>query len=188
MDSAGSSGVLLRTLARVKPARIVAVLDDERTEIAVRTGRTRWLAAAKAVAPLHAQGARIELLDAQGRLVESVEPPEVEGETTTTPRGGEERLLALMLRAQEVALTRHEKATSQLVDGLLALVKTQSERLSAMEKMHADVLEAAYEATVMAGEAAVKEQRAAAEPKREVGDEMAAQVLSMVGSKMMGPK
>lgn len=181
-DSSGLGGSVLRTLARVKPARIVAVLDDEKTEIAVRSGRTRWLAAGKALAPLLAQGARVELLDAQGRLVESIEPEPVEDATAPVTRGSEERLLALMLRAQEVALERQAKAQNVLVEGLLTLVKVMSERLSSMEKMHGDVLEAAYEATVMAGEAANKEKPHQPEP----GDEMANQVLTMVGAKMMG--
>lgn len=182
MDNTGIGSALLRTLARVKPARVVAVLDDERTEIAVRKGRTKWLAASKALAPLMAQGARVEMLDDQGRLVESVEPEPDESTATVAPRGSEERLLGLMLRAQEVALERQAKAQTVLVEGLLTLVKVMSERLSSMERMHGDVLEAAYEATVMAGEAANKEKPEPVQP----GDEMANQVVSMLGAKMMG--
>lgn len=78
----------------------------------------------------------LELLDDQGALLDVIDNRAgADGELVAVEpdaklAGG----LELMLRAQDVALQRHERAFGQLIDGYTKLAQTTMERLSSMER------------------------------------------------------
>jgi hypothetical protein len=100
---------------------------------------------------------RLECLDKDGSLMDIIEPsddalPADGSKLELQPTPGASRSaelsahLELMLRAQDVAMMRQERSLSLLLNGYDKLVTTVSERLSALEKVHGQVLELAHKA------------------------------------------
>lgn len=147
-DTAVARDALTATLARLKPAKVRAVLHDgESRDIAVPNRRKRWAHVVEVLASL--AWARIECLDSKGGLlgaIEADEQPEVDdvGKATDRERG----LLALLVKAQDMALARHERGLGLLLDGYRVMLDSSLVRLSALERGYGDVLKLAHEATL----------------------------------------
>jgi hypothetical protein len=132
---------IYRMLRRVRPAAIVHVGEDGTVSpLALASGRGRWEQARDAIADLLAtRGGHAELRDAGGAVLrvvrldeastendgrETVGAPTVGGQTVGAQTVGaptiaaeQERLLALMLRAQHEALTQQAALLRPLLDG-----------------------------------------------------------------------
>src|SRR5438552_164919 len=119
MDSVTVAGVL----SRVRPHRVVVrgEGDTADTEIALRKGRTRWQHAAEQIIRLDAS--RVELFDGNAALLEVIREDASSSSAQLAPgpsRAGVsaevERLLALMLKAQEVALDRQNASMRMVLE------------------------------------------------------------------------
>jgi hypothetical protein len=127
---------IYRLLRRVRPAAVVHVGEDGTVSpLALATGRGRWEQARDAIMELvAARGGHAELRDAAGAVLrvvrlneagtesdgrETVGAPNVGGQTVGAPTVvvEQERLLALMLRAQHEALTQQAALLRPLLDG-----------------------------------------------------------------------
>jgi hypothetical protein len=174
MDSAALSA----RLRKFRPSRLVAVgPTGEKRNIAVPTGRRRkWDFALRALE--HLDWLTLELLDDQGGILDIIDnrAGADDGELVeVTPDAKHAGMLELMLRAQDVALMRQERATSQLLDGYTKLVQTFAERLSSMERGYASVLQLAQQAAL-----------AQADAKPDMGDEIVRQFMPGIAAKVMG--
>lgn len=137
-------GELRRALARYKPSTVrVQTVKGESVPVAVPSTRKRWEAVEHTVSEYRYQ--RVELLD-QGGLVVGV----VQGETPIPQElVTDEGNLALMLRAQDVALKRHSESIRVLVDGYAELVKTMRDQVEHAAAQNTHLLEVveAYKTT-----------------------------------------
>jgi hypothetical protein len=143
----------------------------------VPTGRRRkWDFAIRALE--HIDWVTLELLDEQGGLMDVVDnrAGAEEGELVeVTPDAKLAGQLELLLRAQDVALARQERATAQLLDGYTKLVQTFAERLGSMERGYTAVLELAQRAA-----------QAQADAQPDLGDELVRQFAPGLVGKVMG--
>ena len=176
MDSAALSA----RLRKFRPSRLVAVSGTgEKRNIAVPTGRRRkWDFAVRALE--HLDWLTLELLDDQGGLMDVIDnrAGADEGELVeVTPDAKLAGQLELLLRAQDVALARQERAMGQLLAGYTTLVQTFAERLSSMERGYASVLELAQRAA-----------QAQADAQPDMGDEIVRQFMPGIAAKVMGGK
>lgn len=151
------SGGLVRLLRRVRPAQLTAVSSaGERRAIAVPAGRRKkWDHVLKTLTRL--DWITLELADKDGALLEVVdgrEDPDGAVEVAAMPDARTAGNLELMLRAQEVALMRHERGIGQVLNAYQALVATFAERLSSLERSYASVLQMAHDAATAAAAAA----------------------------------
>lgn len=140
----------LTALKRTKPKAVIVVLADGTEQaIALRTGTTRWQQAAKVIARLIADGAdRAELRDDAGAVLDTIaaeQRPKAERESA----GGAdplERLLRLMLKAQEVALDRQSSLFRTAFETTNELIKGMTGRINMLESAQTKVLRAQYDA------------------------------------------
>lgn len=174
MDSAG----LAACLRKFRPSKLVAVsATGERRPIAVPQGRRRkWDFAVRALE--HVDWYALELLDDQGALLDVIDnrAGADEGELmAVAPDAKLAGQLELMLRAQDVALQRHERAFGQLIDGYTKLAQTTMERLSAMERSFGGMLTLAQNAAL-----------AQADARPDLGDELVKQFMPGIAARVVG--
>jgi hypothetical protein len=147
-DAVGNEA-LTATLTRLRPERLRAELaDGEKTEVAVPNVRKRWSRVCETLASL--AWTRLECLDKKGAVlgvIESEEPVGVEEELAKVS-GREQGLLALMLRSQDVALSRHERSLKVLLDGYGQLLSSVIGRVTQLESSYGQVLRLAQDAVV----------------------------------------
>lgn len=134
---------------------VVIAADGTEQKIALRTGTTRWQQAAKVITRMLLDGAdRAEIRDEQGAVIDTIatetRPRDAKVEPTADPL---ERLLRLMLKAQEVALDRQSSlfvtafaTTNELVRGMVS-------RINQLESAHTRVLKAQWDAVTAQAEA-----------------------------------
>lgn len=139
----------LAQLKRSKPKAVVVVQGDGTEQaIALRTGTTRWQQAAKVIARMIADGAdRAELRDDSGAVLDTIaaeQRPKAEREAS----GADplERLLRLLLKAQEVALDRQSSLFRTAFETTNELIKGMTGRINMLESAQTKVLRAQYEA------------------------------------------
>lgn len=153
--SAAAAGDALATvLRRLKPFQVKVTLSDGTTrDVAVPKRTRRWEAVIQTLEGL--EWSRLELLDDKGALLRSfdAETPPAPADLELDGSRGDERLLGLMLKAQEVALVRHERVLETVMAGYSQLVGTLSERVVALETSFGQVLKLARDATVAMAEA-----------------------------------
>ena len=169
-------------LRQHRPA-IVAVFspDQDEPQLIRPTGqRGRWLRVLGAVSP---DATRAELRDESGAVLAACQLDGVSSQPLPPPLGGSpeqlERLLALLLRAQESAVDRQQRQLSDLTSGYRELAQLVVGRLSSLERTYSDVLRSAYEATAIAAQAN-------AAPEQSVADTLVAQLAPMAAAKLAG--
>lgn len=147
---------LTKELRRWRPGKIVAVVEGERRDIALPgSRRRRWEMVARLLLSL--DWTRVELLDAKGALLHTVEAeveateddaPGVDLAKYVGPAGldREAGLLALMLKGQEVALKHQAGTLATVTEGNRLLVETVLNRLMHMESMFGKTLQLAHDA------------------------------------------
>lgn len=165
-DSGGGSDVageafagLTATLRKYRPGRVRAVVDGEQRDIAVPgSKRHRWESVAKLL--LRLDWTRIELLDAKGALLHSIDAEvaaaEEEGDAPINvdamlgkPGAGldkEHGLIVLVLRAQQVALSHQAATLATVTDGYRQIAESTFTRLEKMEQMFDRTLQMAHDA------------------------------------------
>ena len=111
-------------------------IGDEWRELALSRRRRKWEALAELLGQLDWTSA--ELLDGEGALLASVAGEAPDPVQTQLPR--ESALLELLLRGQDVALARHERSVSVLLEGYTRLSGQLLERLTALERTYEEVL------------------------------------------------
>lgn len=137
-------------LARLKPAKLrvfTAAEPDVGKAVAIPNNRTKWANLARTLDGL--DWLRIEALDARGNIVGVVareeepdeEEPDVDYDAAEAAR--DERMLALMLKAQSVALAAQERSQRPLIDGMAKLVGTVTTALDATSRAYNAALAAA---------------------------------------------
>jgi len=138
MSSSSDAVSRLRQL-NVVPSQLMVTMQDQSVKtVAIPAVRKRWS---------HLQGVlsamawwQIEAMDKDGGILCVVSNDDVEAaELEDLGVGGREdtktaNLLALMLRAQDVALSRQEKIIKVMLDSNARLLETVSKRLDVMEK------------------------------------------------------
>jgi hypothetical protein len=169
---------IYRLLRRVRPAAVVHVGEDGAVSpLALAAGRGRWEQARDAITELlAARGGHAELRDAGGAVLrvvrldeagtesdgrETVGAPTVGNQTVGAPTVGaptvvaeQERLLALMLKAQHEALTQQAALLRPLIDGyqeLAAGFASYAAQTVELVKIAQSAAEARAEAQVAAG-------------------------------------
>jgi|FLYL01.1.fsa_nt_gi hypothetical protein len=148
-SSHGNEQIVAR-LKHLRPevVRVYVTDSDDHRDIRVPARRRRWEYVAGILEGL--PWTRAELLDGKGALCGTLDRDDDEEEDRKS-KGAEtpeERLLALMLKAQEAALDRLNGAIAPLVDGYTRLAATLSDRLSAMEREWGKMLELSRDATL----------------------------------------
>lgn len=137
-------------LSKLKPAKLrvfSAAAPDEGKAVAIPGNRKKWESLAHTLDGL--DWLRIEALDARGNIVGVVareeEPddqePDVDYDAAEAAR--DERLLALMLKSQSVALAAQERTLRPLLDGMAKLVGTVTSALDATSRAYSAALAAA---------------------------------------------
>lgn len=174
MDSAA----LAACLRKHRPSKLVAIsATGERRPVAVPQGRRRkWDFAVRALE--HVDWYALELLDDQGALIDVIDnrAGADDGELVAVePDAKLAGQLELMLRAQDVALQRHERAFKQLIDGYTALVQATTERLGSMERSFGGMLALAQKAVL-----------AQAEAQPDLGDELVKQFMPGIAARVVG--
>ena len=133
---------------RHRPA-LVAAFDEAGRETLLRPqGRKgRWERIVSSVSP---DAHRVELRDATGAVILALHPDE-DGDLPAKPASAGapsevERMLDLMLRAQQSALDRQRSQLDSLLHGYAALAQVLASRLGSLERTYSDVMRAQYEA------------------------------------------
>ena len=136
-----------------RPA-LVAVIDDDGTEKTIKpVGRKgRW---ERVVASVPPDAARVELRDNDGDVVFALQPDDDDAPAKAPPASGlsgeVERMLDLMLRAQQSALDRQRSQLDSLLHGYSQLAQVLASRLGSLERTYSDVMRAQYEAAASSG-------------------------------------
>ncbi len=152
LDSGGAAGArerAARALREARAERFFAVIDGEaKREVRAAKTRGRWERLHDAA---HALGASaIECRDEEGATLAVVglgvpldeleeDAPQLELRDAPRARGGSsadevERLLALVLRAQDSAVARQSEQVRQVTDAALSVMNAAAERASSMER------------------------------------------------------
>lgn len=174
---------VLSELKRLNPARVVAVLaDGEARAVAVPQRRRKWEAVLSALGALAWQ--RVELLTKAGELLGVVEQ-EAAGEVQLTPEAARvNSMLDVMLKAQDVALSRNERSFGQILEANTRLVDAMGARLAAMEATYAQVLKLAADATMALAQAQPNDSETMELLKVVLGGDRGPQALMQLASKM----
>lgn len=191
MGSRGGSDVVgdLYALMQVcKPSRVQVRRADGSTQaIAMLRHRGRYQAAAKAAASMLAAGASVELLDSGGAVLRVWQQDDDDDEAAPKVADldtRDERLLALLVRAQDHATAAQREATRDLLAAQSRLVDATTARLAAMEKSHASMLNNLYQLTTDAAgaqaDAIMREAQAVADSKEQASDEQATELMKQV--------
>lgn len=152
---------LTRDLRRWRPAKVRVIVGGEPREVAVPgSKRHRWESVAKLVLSL--EWTRVELLDAKGALLHFVDAEVVAADDDDgdvlgldvnallgKPGQGLDRehgLIALVLKAQQVALSHQAVTLSTVTDGYRTLTETVFRRLEHMEATFGRTLQMAHDA------------------------------------------
>jgi hypothetical protein len=146
-------------LSKLKPAKLrvfCAGDPDNGKAVAIPSNRKKWETLAHTLDGL--DWLRIEALDARGNIVGVVareEEPDDEDEPGVDYDAAEaardERMLALMLKAQSVALAAQERSQRPLIDGMAKLVGTVTTALDATSRAYNAALAAASSMPAAAG-------------------------------------
>jgi hypothetical protein len=147
-------GSLIDTLKEHRTAvKYVVAIDeeDERKKIAVPDVRNRWLRVGNVLADL--KWARVELYNKADELLgvhernEFDEEPAGNLEDLSPPPGAngvQAQSLAIachwIVRAQDMALSRHERAMSGLFDAQARLIDSTVKRFEALDRQYADMM------------------------------------------------
>ena len=163
-------------LAKPNTLRVFAADRDDADLIAVSTKRDRWK---RCNVVLDAMAwTRIECLDSQGRIVDTLQQDDETAEGVAKgrpPESEEERWLHLMINAQRLALENHAHMLKPLIDGYVSLAETFGARLAALEKHFDRTLDVAY-------------QNALLQAQVDGGPDMDAEVVRMLLDKVGKPK
>ena len=137
-----------------RPA-LVAVVRDDGTESTIKpTGRKgRW---ERVVASVPPDASRVELRDDDGDVVFALQPDDdddapAKAASASGMSGEVERMLDLMLRAQQSALDRQRSQLDSLLHGYSQLAQVLASRLGSLERTYSDVMRAQYEAAASSG-------------------------------------
>lgn len=125
----------LSKIKRCRPASLKVILvDGTEEDIAIPGKRKKWAAIAELIDKL--AWVHIKCLNAKGATLDLLENDEAadEMEPLDGYGGKVHQLTALMLRSQDVALRRQEKAMKDTMDMNLQLCKLMMDRLNALEK------------------------------------------------------
>jgi hypothetical protein len=142
------------SLKRQRPASVKVYRNDsdDPTTITPTGERGRWERVVQAIPPTTE---RIELLDKAGGVLAAldVEPAEA---ASAANDDRDTKLLKLLVQAQEMALDRQTSHMTGIMGAYERLARMLAERLTSLERGYSSVLQAAFDATVMAGEAQAK--------------------------------
>lgn len=129
--------------------------------------RGRW---ERVVAAIPKTAERVELLDKGGGVLAAVDIEQEAAEPAGDPSTYSPMAwLALLLKAQDAAVARHIEGTRSANESLERLARMLADRLTSLEKGYSQVLQGAFDATLMAAEAAGTQ--AAMEKEKEAGDD-----------------
>ena len=151
-SGAGRSAVgheaLTAELARLRPDKVRAELaNGEKQDVAVPATRKRWARVVETLETL--PWVRVEFLDKKGAMLGAVEAEEelavVEEEKASSR---EHKLLGLLVKAQDMALHRHERSLGMLLDGYRVMLESVLGRVVTLEKSYGDVLKLAHDSIV----------------------------------------
>lgn len=200
MDRDAGSGrdAAARALRESKADRFFALVDGEPREVRAAKTRGRWERLVGASVALGASS--IECRDASGATLAVVDLEEDEprepiaaAPERAAPGGtaGEvERLLGLVLRAQDAAVSRQAEQVKQITDAALSVMQAAADRASSMERAVLSLVqqrERELDATAQQLDAelraAAREQQAAARAKAEEAEETGE--LDAMASKLM---
>lgn len=145
-NSSGSVDALARALRDAKATRFFAVVDDDKArELKTAKTRGRWERLVNSALALGATA--IECRDEDGAVLEVVQlelEPQSDAASSTantttsskpTNSAAEvERLLGLVLRAQDVALQRQGEQVTRVTEAALRVMESAANRASSMER------------------------------------------------------
>lgn len=144
---------LAHWLRRLKPAKVRSVdSSDEPTIIAVPGGRVRWTFV---IENIHARAwQRLEALNKGGDIIGVFENPDqgaqpAAASTAIERVGNDERMLSMMLRAQEVALKYRDQEHKQLLGSMAEMLKVNVEATRQLQQIYAAQVEAAGEVAAL---------------------------------------
>lgn len=160
MDDAGdrsSAPRILAALRRARPAAVVARFPDgTERPLALKKGRGRWEAATRVLGPWLEDGAVIELRDLKGgvlALIEDERDDVQEDDEHRRAGARDERMLNLLLRAQDTALRRHHDLLGTLLTAQASMVRELSSRVAELERSYIKSLRVQAEAIIATAEA-----------------------------------
>jgi hypothetical protein len=187
----GDDGEQLYALMQVcKPSRVQVRRADGSTQaIAMLRHRGRYTAASKAAASMLEDGGAVELLDSGGAVLRVWRPDDAADDEPAPSKladldGRDERLLALLVRAQDHATQAQREATRDLLAAQSRMVDATVARLASMEKSHSAMLNNLYQLTTDAAQAQadamMREAQAVADVKEAKEDETANDLMKQV--------
>jgi hypothetical protein len=142
-------------LRRQRPAsvKVYKTDSDDPTTITPKGERGRWERVVQSIPP---NAERIEFLDAKDGVLFALDIEQPDSATALDSGDRDTKLLALLLKAQEMALDRQNLAMTGMMKGYENLAKMMADRLTSLEKGYSQVLQAAFDSTMMAAEAQAK--------------------------------
>lgn len=137
---AGGSDALAKALRDSRAERFFAMVEGEAREVKAAKTRGRWERLLAASVALGASA--IECRDASGATLAVVELDAEDEPRAASPvpekvsgnAGEVERLLGLVLRAQDAAVSRQAEQVKQITDAALSVMNAAAERASSMER------------------------------------------------------
>ena len=146
------SSALTARLSKTRPSSLRVILTDgSEKEVAIPGKRKKWSQVAKVLESY--SWLRCECLDPKGRALDIVENEDLEEfeEEGSTARDLKP-LLALMLKAQDIALRRNAEQSKQVIEMNLKLAEVLMKRLTSLEASFASNLRMAQRAAGANGE------------------------------------
>jgi hypothetical protein len=142
-------------LRRQRPhaVKVYKVDSDDAMTISPTGERGRWERVVAAIPPT---AERIEFVDAKGGTLFAMDIEQPDSATALDGGDRDTKLLALLLKAQEMALDRQTASLTGVMKGYENLARLMADRLTSLEKGYSQVLSAAFESTLMAAEAQAK--------------------------------
>lgn len=163
MASADWRSRIHQELRRHRPRAVIVTLDDGGDEVKTfkpsGSERGMW---SRLLESLPSEWTRIEMQDKEGNTLWMQDAPREPGAAAGALQLGKAAgsnvdqvtaLVNVMLRAQDVALSRQQDAISRLIAGYEKIVEVSTSRLTALENLVGNVLQTAYDATLQTAEA-----------------------------------
>lgn len=153
--TAATRARLQASLRRHRPhaVKVYKTDSDDPTTIAPKGERGRWERVVQSIPP---NAERVEFVDAKDATIFALDIEQPDSATALDSGDRDSKLLALLLKAQELALDRQNAGMASMMKGYENLARMMADRLTSLEKGYSQVLQAAFDSTMMAAEAQAK--------------------------------
>lgn len=179
---------LRAALAKHNAHKVIAYRGEELVRsIPVPPGRKRNAAVLAVVGKL--EWSRVELVDRTGGLLAVVDGQADERDDApgVELNGRDAQLLAMLLKAQQIALSHREKETQIALNACTASVRMLTDAVGALAGMHKQTLAAQAEAHAASIQAAIEAQAASGEEGGLMSSKLMEQLAPLILAKLLAP-